>query len=504
MAKGMEVSVEEEFGRRLVNDPRYFLETLTSIVDMHGHGFCPFIFNHAQLSYYDRYWKGGIRDHILGKSRKWGFSTQRIGLGFHETIYTPGHVFRIIAQKQKTAEELNRTVKLLYESAERSLIELGQDPRRFLPAYTTDNKREYFFPELQSAIVVDTALGLGIGQSDRSDDLYLTEYSIWRDPEAKHDALTGSLSQHGRTTIDFNARGIGNDAYVKYQNAKKDHDDPEWNGYTPIFYGVDDCPDVYTPEVLEKRKRQLGANFAQEYPSNDQEMFLKSDRAVYDRNAIEGACDMFEGYLCDHLSVDEIRLLECFHGVDCATGEADSEEDSSHQTMSSRAIFEGVLCLICPPIRTQIDEEDFANQVHARWKLYGGMLTIERNTGQAVILRIKQLKTPKWCQLFKAKDPVDKRGKKKIGFFTSGPSKRTMISDYKSLLKGHGMNMEPGSVLHGEALEFEWKGDLQQVAGKPKRKGATDDVLLADMISMQGMKRQTSAAKGYRKANYAT
>lgn len=481
-----------EFGRRLTNDPRYFLETLTSVKDLHGRGIVPFIFNHAQVDYYNRIWCGPGRRDIVGKSRKWGFSTQRLGLGFHQAAYTAGRIFRIVAHRSDTSKELNRTVKLLYESAKRALGKLGLDWEQFLPRVKYDNTREYFFPDIDSAVVVDTARGSGVGQSDRSDDLYITEYSEWDHAEDKRAALVGSLPAGvGRVTIDFNAKGIGNDAYTQYQAAKRTGAD-DWNGYTAVFYGVADCPDVYDSRQLEQAKRDLGKRYRAVYPSNDVEMWLKDDKAVFDWDDVQRMASDASGvpirYLAELLPEKSIKALDIFHGIDAATGGG-----KSWQVLRTRALWEGELWDVEAPLRVQLPEHEFAERAHERWTRWGGLMTVESNMAQATLLRLKQLGVPKGASVFKRKDPVD-GGRSRWGFNTNLTSKRQAIADYQHLLAEGALKSPPGTNIENEARIFEWK-DGSSLAGAPDGAAMYDDEIMADLVLVQGMKRERPKAR---------
>jgi hypothetical protein len=495
-------SPEWEFGRRLANDPRYFLETLTSVRDYKGTSdHVPFQFNTAQLGYYTDVWLRGIRQDIMGKSRKWGFSTQRVGLGLHTTLFSIGHTFRIVAHRSRTSEELNRTVKLLYESARKSLEALGLDPDQFIPRCKLDNKREYYFPETDSAVIVDTALGSGIGQSDRTDDLYITEYSEWANAEDKRAALVSSLpaAGSGRITIDFNAKGIGNDAYVQYQAGKREGESA-WNGFTSVFYGVLECPEYYSPAFLESRRRDLRDKYPQWYPENDEEMWLKDDLACFDWSDIQHMPDN-EGepvrYLAEFMADTEIAALEVFHGVDASTGGG-----KSWQVCRTRALMGGVLWDVEAPVREKLPEHVFAEMAHERWKRWGGLMTVESNMAQATLLTLQSKGIPpkpagarRAPAPFKGRrDPLNK-GKARWGFNTNLASKKTAISDYQQLLADGAIKSPANSNILNEARTFEWK-DGSQLAGAPDGVQFYDDEIMADLVLVQGMKRERPQARG--------
>src|SRR3989304_4386334 len=76
-----------------VNNPLWFLENCLLIRGKNG-GIIPFRLNSMQLAYYGRIWLPRLPRDVQPKARKYGFTTLRIALGLHETLYTPGPVFR--------------------------------------------------------------------------------------------------------------------------------------------------------------------------------------------------------------------------------------------------------------------------------------------------------------------------------------------------------------------------------------------------------------------------
>ena len=478
---------EKRLYERILIDPRFFLENFTLVKGFSGQ-LVPFVFNVAQVDYYNRVWLGRVWRDIMVKARKWGFTTERVGLGLHQSLYSEGRVFRVVSQRSETSYEINKTIKLLYDSAFRRFRDMGLDPEFYLPRRKYDNRREYFFPDTQSAVIVDTARGRGVGQSDRSDDLYITEYSEWDDAEDKRAALDGSVPVGAgtRITIDFNAKGIGNDAYVQYQAAKRTGSE-DWNGFTPLFYGVNECPDLYTPEFLEQKRRSLRAKYPQVYPSNDEEVWLQDSAAVFDWSDLLNCAG--KEYYCETHSREEYLGCEFFHGVDTATG----FEGGDWQVMKSFALVDGVLVEALPPIRTRIPEDVFAGRVHDRTRQLPGVVVVERNMGGAVLQRLKELGT---TDLFRSKDPISK-GKYKLGFQTTLASKRTMIADFQGLLRDGAISLVSENGIH-ELRQFEWK-DGSELAGAPDMKDAHDDEAMAAMLAVQGMKRQPKQAKAYYK-----
>ncbi|MCK4960825.1 MAG: hypothetical protein KAT00_15535, partial [Planctomycetes bacterium] len=363
----------------------------------------------------------------------------------HDAQFSKGRIFRIVAHKLNTAIELKEGINLLHESAVKFFEGLGEDPYYYLQRLKFDNRNEYSFADNKSAVIVDTASGAGVGQSYRSDDLYLTEYSDWANAENSYNGLIGSMPldhPFTRITIDFNAHGIGNDAYRKFQAAKRGE-----NGYTKCFYGVLDCPEIYPPEKLAQKKLDLGRQYGAVFPATEDEMWIWDDEAVFDYGDIQDcARDVY--YRDRPLK----KSVEYFHGVDTATG----QKDGDWQVMKGFALVDGKLVEAYPPIRVREPEDVFARRVDKYARLFKGTVVVERNVGGAVITVLKEKGTP---GLFRHKSR-DKTGgeKRQIGFPMTYPAKRTMISEFSQMLRRR--EIELVSENGREELRiFEWKQD---------------------------------------------
>ena len=470
---------------KIQTDARFFLEHCTKIKDLHAPYMVPFVFNTAQGHYYDNVWLPDVRRDIVGKSRKWGFSTLRLGLGLHDAMFSEGRIFRVVAHKTKTAHELKETVQQLYNSALDYFEEIGQDPHYYLPRLSVDRVDKYHFKDVHSSIVVETASGRGVGQSDRSDDLYLTEYADWEHAEDAYAGLAGSLPIAGsnRITIDFNAQGMGNDAYKKYQDAKKGV-----SNYRACFYGILDCPEIYPPAKVESLRAEFRDKFPAVYPSNDEEMWLENKRAVFSRDDILACAG--DKYFCDMVPASKLGRYEYTHGVDTATG----KEDGDFQCMKGFEIESGIEAY--PPLHERIPEDMFARAVWERWCQFPGILVVERNGAGAVIIELKRLGVPPGCILYRHRK-MDKTGKQKaeIGFYTDYNSKRNMIKDFQRVLREKQVTLvsEDGRQ---ELMIFEWgeKSDdsdsSKTLASAPE--GFHDDEAMAAMLAIQGVKMPTT------------
>lgn len=466
---------------RLAVDPVFFLETFVSIPDMEGKGKVPFILNSGQRRYVKEIWEPGIQGDIVAKSRKWGFSTLRLGLGLWALLYHEGRAFRVVAHRLETAKFLNRLVRTMFESAWALADTLDGGAAYYFPRAKGDRETGYTFIN-DSSLTIDTASGKGVGRADKNDDLYLTEYADWSNAEISFTGLAGSQplgSPHNRLTVDFNARGFGNDAYTKYTNAKK-KGTADWNGLEPFFIGVLDVPEIYKPELLEEKKRLLGKLYPESYPSNDIELFLANDAAVFDHAEIEAACRKFEamgGYPGGSCS-------KYIHGVDTATG----VDDGDWQVMITLGWVDGAWVVAAPPIRTRIPEDLFAVEVDRRAREFPGIVVVERNVGSAVIVKLREFGTP---NLYRHKDR-DKTGtiRRQLGFPTTYGTKKIMLSDLQQSLRD-GEVIFPEGPIAEEMRIYEWKRNVDGkenhgLAGAPDKEGAHDDAVMALALALQG------------------
>lgn len=401
-------------------------------------------------------------------------------------MYTPGRRGRIVAHKQETSNELNQILKTLYESAWGYFKEIEQEPGYFMPVPTGDTVYGYNFGGIKSSIRFDTASGKGVGQAERNDELYLTEYSDWERAADTFAGLIGSQppgNPDNRITIDFNAHGTGSDAYTKWTNANKAHDDPEWNGFYSFFAGVLDLPEYYTAQFLQEREQALGRLFASVYPRTADEMWVQGNLCVHNAGDVE-RCRV-DRYLCEYLSAAQIQALDVLHGVDTATGKADGD----WQTCVTLAWHDNRWQEVCEPLRMRVPEDMFGERVDQQVRKYGGVCVVERNVGSAVITRLRELGTP---GLYRHKQR-DKSGhhRREIGLPVGYANKRQQIAQLDRMFREGAVGLKTPELIR-ECVEVEWKetqdgNEARGLAGNPDREGAHDDLWDALRIAFEGI-----------------
>jgi len=359
---------------------------------------------------------------------------------------------------------LGEIVKLLYISAwnffESIRNATGVGPEYFMPIDKSGDRRIIDLGPGKGKLFIETAGGRAVGQADRTDDLYLTEYADWERPEDAFHGLIGSMplgNPGSRLTIDFNANEswMGSDCYIKWEGANKTGDD--WNHITPFFSGVLDLPERYPPTELAELREAMGNRYALSYPETVEDLYKQRDRCVFNVEHLK-ACT-FDGYAP--------RCERYILGVDTSTGMPDGD----YQVCIVMGWTGQRWHQVCPAIRERVPEDVFGEHVDAMARRFPGTVVVEANVGSAVLVRLKELGTP---GLYRHKHR-DKDGQQrfKLGFQTTYASKRVQLSALQRMLKEGTIGIVE-QWLFDELRDYEWKED-QHLAGAPDRAGAHDD-----------------------------
>lgn len=468
-------------------------------------GIVPFIPNAIQQDYSREIWDAGIQHDIAPKPRKYGLSTWRLALGLHAIHFLPGgRFFRIICHRLETAQYVKGLLRALVESSWASIQALGDDPAYYLRRVQSDNALGYDFSG-GSVIRIDTAAGKGVGQADRNDDLYLTEFSEYDRPLANLEALMGSQPvghPDARFTIDFNAveGWMSTECYNVLQSALKGPGHDEWNGFHVFFRGIGSLPEYYTSDKLEIAERTLRHRFRAVYPRTLQDLYIQQDKCVHKLADLEAARERVAGeYLVDHLGGRLPHNLQVVHGVDTSLGLRPDDKATDYQVCVSLGWYDDLWWELCPPIHEKVPEDVFAEHVDARVRKYPGLCVVERNVGSAVLTRLRELDTP---NLYRHRHR-DKDGKHRLelGFPTTYATKRRMIQDTDTMLREGTLGLATPELLD-EMRDIEWydAGGLQKpmegrrspLAGAPEREGAHDDLWMGLNLAIQGIIRQGS------------
>ena len=277
-----------------------FSKTFLKIADKKGN-IVPFEFNRAQRYVHDRIETqrkrlGYVRVLIL-KGRQQGISTYIQGRYFHKVITIRGTQAFILTH-------MSDATQAIFEMAKRYNNNI---PEGLIPKPDKDNDNRLVFDRLNSGYRVGTAGSKQIGRSMTNQLLHLSEYAMY---ENHHEIKTGIeqtvADVKGTEKIkESTAKGIANDFYTDWQDAKNGESDWEaifvpwyWDdGYTrdakDILLSEEEKDwlhlyeqDGLTARHLAWRRNKLSdfkgdyeqkcKGFRQEYPFTDEEAFLNS------------------------------------------------------------------------------------------------------------------------------------------------------------------------------------------------------------------------------------
>ena len=83
------------------------------------------------------------------------------------------------------------------------------------------NRREFFWPKLNSHFYVGTAGTLTFGRGQTINSLHCSEFAFWPKPEEALVALTEAVPATGRIVIESTANGIGNYFHDLWRGAEE-------------------------------------------------------------------------------------------------------------------------------------------------------------------------------------------------------------------------------------------------------------------------------------------
>ena len=172
------------------------------------------------------------------------------------------------------------------------------------------NRREYFWPKLNSHFYVGTAGSLAFGRGMTINNVHASELAFWPRPEEALIALMEAVPKEGgRIIVESTANGVGNFFHDFWIAAGEGR-----NGFQQQFYVWFEDPTYRLPgdpigkltadeQTLQQQYEldddqirwrrttveRLRGSFAQEYPEDDVTCFLTSGRMVFDLPALQRA-----------------------------------------------------------------------------------------------------------------------------------------------------------------------------------------------------------------------
>ncbi len=207
--------------------------------------------NAVQAQYLDLIcpnWQNGdlqlqsARELIL-KSRQFGFSTLILALLFLDTINTPHTQTVVVAHDMDSTLRLFQMVQRFYTN-----LPLPKPRARYA------NRREFFWPDLDSSFFVGTAGNGEFGRGATLSNVHASEVAYWPDGEEIMAALLQAVPPHGNVFQESTANGVGNYFFTEYERARNAD-----SSFTPRFFPWFAHPEYAVPlerPLPEKEKRR--------------------------------------------------------------------------------------------------------------------------------------------------------------------------------------------------------------------------------------------------------
>ena len=280
------------------SNPRPWMEANLFIRDKRRQ-VIPFHFNWPQ----DHYWGYRTSFDVILKPRQLGFTTLVCGLFFADTILRHNTASVMVAHDLESTKRIFRIVQLFWERLPDAVKREAGPPSR-------SNRREFFWPKLNSHFYVGTAGSPSSGRGMTINNLHCSEFAFWPRPEEALIALMEAVPKEGgRIIVESTANGVGNffhDFWIAAGEGRNGFEqqlyvwfeDPTYRlSGDPVGqltaeeqrlrqkYGLDDAQIRWRRATMQR----LRGGFAQEYPEDDVTCFLTSGRMVFDLPSLQRA-----------------------------------------------------------------------------------------------------------------------------------------------------------------------------------------------------------------------
>jgi hypothetical protein len=489
----------------LRTDPRAWLEANLRLRTK-GRQVIPFALNAVQADYYAR---RSSRDIIL-KPRQLGFTTLVCGLFFADAVLQPNTFCAMVAHDADSAQRIFGIVRLFWERLE-------EGERRAIGEPRYENRKEFYWPRLNSRFCVGTAGSFTFGRGQTINNLHCSEFAFWPRPEEALVALTEAVPLEGRIVIESTANGMGNFLHDLWSEAKAGE-----SNYTPHFYPWWGDPEYRLPYVdlgelteeearlqqtygldvaqlawRRQKQRDLRDAFPQEYAEDDVTCFLASGRCCFDARALLAAQQRIAGepepelitQLPDKegnpVTISPARLLVWRHPdpdpkhkyvIGADVGEGLAHGDASVATVIDRKTGEQVA-----ELHGRIPPDRFARQADALGRYYrNARLGVERNNhGHSALSTL--FRTCQYPTLYHHAryDQAGRRGYI-LGWPTDQSTKPIMVDGFAEAIAGGHL------VIHSSGLVDECFTFITTDSGSQEaQSGKHDDRVIAAAIAWQ-------------------
>lgn len=516
----LEAEAAAELARR--GDSRWWIERNLWIRSK-GRQTIPLHLNRMQADYYARRSPSGQRLGVLAgrrdrvlKFRQGGQTTLITALFLADTLLTPNTYTVQVAHDTESTE-------LIFGIVIHYWRHLPEAEKERVGAPRFANRREFFWPNINSRYLVGTAGRLTVGRGLTINNLHCSEVAFWEHPEESMTALLEAVPREGCVVEESTPNGMGGYFHTAWQEAKEAG---EGASYRQFFYpwwwdgelrvqgsgvrgqgtaGAEGLGDLSEEErglveghgldgeqiAWRRWKRAqpgMGDRFAQEYPEDDVTCFLVTGRPYFN---LLGAEELRRAHQRPALEVRRNGELQIWKraerghayllAADVAEGKEETRDiglgaeqggpDYSHlEVMDWDGTGEEVACY-----HGRLPEVEFAHLIFELQQEYPGLVAVERNnTGAVVLVRLMQL-APRWIYL----DPEDRRA----GWRTTAGTRHLVLQALYETMEQRALAVHDEGFWR-EVRAFHWTRD-----GTPRALPAShDDRILARAIGQYLMR----------------
>ena len=235
----------------------------------------PFILNRPQADFLEN----STERNVILKARKMGFSSLLLAIGLLKFIL--GKNERCVSMsfdKDASAKQLERAKHFLrsYDRINGTDVmkKLKYNSRSELAMEVTEEGGGTYLNTLR----IGTAKSTSFGRGDDISFLHLTEVSSMDSIDILLAGVGEAVVRNAMITMETTANGFNSFKTFWDEAALGER------GYKTFFY---DPTWEYDKEYLDKRQKELGRLYAQEYPGTAEEAFLTSGDMYFDRDALK-------------------------------------------------------------------------------------------------------------------------------------------------------------------------------------------------------------------------
>jgi hypothetical protein len=250
---------------------RKFIEDKFTIVNKEGHR-VPFLLNPIQEAYSE---KAGERDIIL-KARQQGFSSVILARFAVDFLLKENSYSVVIADSTENATALLDRVKQFIEDY---CENMGLQSKDFLKY---NSRKELVNSTIKSHYIIGTAGRHSFGRSKTITNLHFSEAAFYPDFEKLLAGALQAVVPTGYVVVETTANGF-NLFKTLWDQAQTGE-----NNFTPLFFNASH---FYDKEFLDKKKKELGRLFEQEYPDTPEVAFITSGDCYFDTEALRKILD---------------------------------------------------------------------------------------------------------------------------------------------------------------------------------------------------------------------